>query len=60
MIKRKETEAFHKACKKLTPQPLEVDPSIDLQPVVRKEKKVKQAESDIKNINKNKDDDNVV
>jgi hypothetical protein len=43
MIKQKESEAFHIACKKLKPAPIEADPSIQLKPMVRAEKKVKQS-----------------
>lgn len=55
MIKIKQSIAYHKACKKLEARPIEADPSIDLKPVIRKEKKAKQ-----ENISKDKDDDNVV
>jgi hypothetical protein len=44
MIKINESIAFHKACKKLKPKPIEADPSVALKPVVRKEVKVKPAE----------------
>lgn len=48
MIRHKESEAFHNACKKSKATGLEkiakTDPSIKLKTVIRAEKKVKQAE----------------